>query len=563
MAVRSVIEIDVNDTAFKTFAATFEKYQAALKKLPGSWGDLDKGVQKTGVTFTEMLAVVLAQMEIWKHTGEHVEKIQQQTIKTRDGWRDISKSAKETAATVARTTIEIAKWLGIGSIFTGLVGGVGAFGLDRLAHGAANQYKSASGIGVSTGQANAFRINYGQFLDNPTGVLSAVTAAKSSLEGQANFVRLGISDWQHKGNAELAQEVIEKSAQLYKQSPNIEFLNSRGVTAFLSQEDARRAAGGDLGGARSQFGKDVGALSRSPDVDLKWQTFLNRIDAAGEQIDNVFRVGLSGLGVPLGKLSDQFSHLVDVFFKNAGLEHWIDVIGEGLDKFATEIETGDFDTKVAEFGKAFDDLIHWVGGWLEYLGVKGKSAATGAATALTTTMSPKTQAEYAAGTGPGAHERNAKAMQRYLMASEGLTEAEAAALVGNFDAESELDPLAKNKKSGAFGIGQWLGPRKADLMSGKYGDPNDVMTQLRFVGHELHSTEANTLAQLKAASARGAPGTEMSDIVMNTYERPSDQEKNGSRIRRELTTVRILIDNPAGAAVSASAATGSVATASR
>jgi hypothetical protein len=37
MVTKSVIEIDVLDEKFKAFASVFEKYQEALKKMPGDW----------------------------------------------------------------------------------------------------------------------------------------------------------------------------------------------------------------------------------------------------------------------------------------------------------------------------------------------------------------------------------------------------------------------------------------------------------------------------------------------------------------------------------------------
>jgi hypothetical protein len=37
MAVRSVLEVEVSDDSFQKFKSSFEKYQSAVKELPGQW----------------------------------------------------------------------------------------------------------------------------------------------------------------------------------------------------------------------------------------------------------------------------------------------------------------------------------------------------------------------------------------------------------------------------------------------------------------------------------------------------------------------------------------------
>ncbi len=49
------------------------------------------------------------------------------------------------------------------------------------------------------------------------------------------------------------------------------------------------------------------------------------------------------------------------------------------------------------------------------------------------------------------------------MRQHGYTNVQIAALLGNLEQESRLSPFARNPKSGAFGIMQWLGPRARSL----------------------------------------------------------------------------------------------------
>jgi hypothetical protein len=82
---------------------------------------------------------------------------------------------------------------------------------------------------------------------------------------------------------------------------------------------------------------------------------------------------------------------------------------------------------------------------------------------------------------------------------QGVSDTAAAAILGNLQAESSLDPTAVNKKSGAFGIGQWLGDRKKALFnySSQNGlDPNSLQTQLQYMWKEIQSGQYGSLATM-------------------------------------------------------------------
>src|SRR5664279_4788203 len=46
MANKSVIDIEIQDAAFKEFVALFEKYQSQLGKMPGQWGKVGEQTKK-------------------------------------------------------------------------------------------------------------------------------------------------------------------------------------------------------------------------------------------------------------------------------------------------------------------------------------------------------------------------------------------------------------------------------------------------------------------------------------------------------------------------------------
>lgn len=112
------------------------------------------------------------------------------------------------------------------------------------------------------------------------------------------------------------------------------------------------------------------------------------------------------------------------------------------------------------------------------------------------------------GKSPGANEAY---IRNYLRAS-GLTEEQTRGVMAGIFAESGMNPNAKNPTSGAYGIGQWLGPRKRALMA-KYGPNPTLEQQLAFLVQELKggdwggkSVMRSTTAEDTLSNYIGGPG---------------------------------------------------------
>lgn len=104
---------------------------------------------------------------------------------------------------------------------------------------------------------------------------------------------------------------------------------------------------------------------------------------------------------------------------------------------------------------------------------------------------------------------SAQRAMRYFM-DKGLTDYQAAGLVGNLMRESGMNPEAVNSSSQAYGLAQWLGSRKKALFA-KYGNHPTLDNQLDFIWSELNSTHRNGLKHIKASksaeeAARNAMG---------------------------------------------------------
>jgi lambda family phage tail tape measure protein len=97
-----------------------------------------------------------------------------------------------------------------------------------------------------------------------------------------------------------------------------------------------------------------------------------------------------------------------------------------------------------------------------------------------------------------------------LKSALGLTDAQAAGIVGNLMRESGLNPRVNEggavglpRGVGGYGLAQWTGSRQTDLVrfAGGRGQAGDMATQLRFMVSELMGPEAASLAKLKTAQS--------------------------------------------------------------
>ena len=107
---------------------------------------------------------------------------------------------------------------------------------------------------------------------------------------------------------------------------------------------------------------------------------------------------------------------------------------------------------------------------------------------------------------------NVESAYNYFI-SRGLQDYQAAAIVGNLIAESNVNPTALNS-IGAYGIAQWLGGRKTNLQSKPNYDTLQV--QLDFIWEELSGPYSGVLSSLRASSDIG----QATRIILERYEIP-------------------------------------------
>ena len=110
----------------------------------------------------------------------------------------------------------------------------------------------------------------------------------------------------------------------------------------------------------------------------------------------------------------------------------------------------------------------------------------------------------------------------------GWTPQQAAGMAGSLQQESGLNPAARNKTSGAYGIGQWLGSRVQDFknFSGKDLVGSSLDDQLAFMNFEMtKGKEKSAGDKIRATKTAGDAAYAHSKF----YERPGDAEANNAQ----------------------------------
>lgn len=109
----------------------------------------------------------------------------------------------------------------------------------------------------------------------------------------------------------------------------------------------------------------------------------------------------------------------------------------------------------------------------------------------------------------------------------GWTREQASGIAASFDQESGLSPAARNPKSGAYGVGQWLGSRVADFKkwSGRDLVGSSLDDQLGFFQYEVTKGKEKAAGDALRAAKTAAQAAR---IHSSMYERPSATEANNA-----------------------------------
>ena len=510
MATRSIIDVEVNDEAFRNFHAMFKKYQDAVTRMPGAWGNVDKSTKNATKSFDDLVRASEATAKSTAAIALNQEKLTRSVVSSDRASESLARNTGKIAGNIGAATVSLLKWTGIIGAVGGLLGAGGLWGIERLATSAAGARRDAGGIGVTSGQSEAFELNYRRVTPDPRGLLENVANAKSDYADRWAFNSLGIQDAEHKDAAQLAEEVLRNGRRMFANSDQSQqFAESRGLLKFGSMDmwrNSTKLSDQEMDEAARGYRSDSKSLAVDPAAQKAWTEFNAQLERAGAKIENVFITGLAPLAGPIGKLSDSLSNVIQAFAKSSALKIWLDDLGKGLDHFATYVGSDSFKTDVEDFAnsvrrmaKAIVDGLKWLGlipstsksggsfgsygpqlpfhdpsaPWGAYGPPNPKETRTQQVIRQNITeplgLDHDGQNAWLANNTPDRntvligsdHDARVQKMRLYLK-KEGHSDEDIAAIMGSAEAESGFNPQAFNPAGGgegAQGIFQWRGDR--------------------------------------------------------------------------------------------------------
>ncbi|MES2048852.1 MAG: transglycosylase SLT domain-containing protein [Pseudomonadota bacterium] len=383
---QSVIEIDVRDEAFKEFQASFEKYQQKVKDLPGAWGKVGKSAEdalKKAKKNSEDVADAWANFKI--NTGPFSkirkelrdirvlsdkaatpqERFRVAAIGTSKTFGLIAQSSGKLAANIKNVTLNLLKWASLTSVFSGLLGAGGLFGLDRLARSAGDSRRESQGLGVTPGERSAANINFQKLVDVDT-MLARIQEARTDVTKRWTLSAAGVNpaDIEGKSNADVLKMLIPALKRTYERSGStLQGAEAHGLTQFADISTLTRLKAvqqQEIDVATALYEKDKQALAISDKTQAAWQTFANQLDRAGQKIENVFLNKLASLTGPLTELSDAFAGAVKVFLDSPKIGTWIRGLGVEIQKFTKYLVSDDFSSDVKRFVDSLDTAAGWL-----------------------------------------------------------------------------------------------------------------------------------------------------------------------------------------------------------
>jgi len=316
MATKAVIEIPVDDAAFRKFVDLFNSYTAKLDDQPEKWAEINKEMSGAGdalregaISGRDALALAAAQAEL---IGAHLrDAIKAQTeLGGSRGWAGFTKSGTKAAQSVGKALsgavgASIGEMgAGIAGVAAGALGALGPVGLavgaiaavvggagaalKGLADAAVSRQRSAFSQGITPGQEASFQIDAQQFMG--PGALAAAANAQTNLGNAGPLSLLGIDFSKARGMdaGALAFQMLSGATSAASAS-SLPLENIPAVQAYL-------ALGGNLGDVRNALKMGPGALQQAA---LASAQNAGRFDLNGNAVSQAarFKKGVESAGV--------------------------------------------------------------------------------------------------------------------------------------------------------------------------------------------------------------------------------------------------------------------------
>jgi Transglycosylase SLT domain len=373
MAVKSIIDIDVDDSSFKQFYALFEKYRKAVETAPKSWEKADKAIGGAADTTKDLTAAIAAQTNILTKHVDAYAKMRDNIRSADTAMVGLNRTAKKTFDLITSTTQSLFKW---GSLFLGgataLAGFGGFFGFESLARSQGATRTSAMGLGITPSEYQAANIAY-ERLGGAGDLLNRLALAPGNVGEQAKLsAYFGVSP----GNQNAAQllPMVLQSMQKQLQQPgwasNWQLIGSKMFGDYASPTMLRMLhdmSPEELNKLVQEAQKPTGATSKAQE---RYQDFTMTLERARTEIENNLAGPLSKLAEPLGNVITSFGILSKTLFEDSAFQDGIKNFSQWLIDLSNELKTPEFRDSIRNFMHSVGEVITglarlaaWLASW--------------------------------------------------------------------------------------------------------------------------------------------------------------------------------------------------------
>lgn len=387
MALKSIFDIEIRgDAKFQQFAKVYQQYQAAVEKSPAAWKAATAEIKQTAEEIGAAADARKLLTDMEKKSAALQGQQRQAAEYTAKSWSSIARSTKDVASHIASATGQLLKWTALTSVFSGLLGAGGLFGIERLAGTVGGGRRSALGLGLSYGQQKAFNVNYSR-LGDPGSFLGGVNEALNDASKRSSLYGAGLTENQIAGRdtGQVATALIPALKRLVDQTPDgqlAQVIKARGLEQFGDLQYFKRlksTSGAEVNDVVNAIGRDSSGLALAEKTQKAWQDLDVQLTRAGQKIENVLVNGLTPLAKPLDKLSESFTKAVESLLASPKLKEWMVDLGKGVETFAGYIGSDKFQSDVRALVKGIEDLSEGVVRALRFLHLIPQADSPGAA----------------------------------------------------------------------------------------------------------------------------------------------------------------------------------------
>ena len=477
-----VLELDFDDEKIKALQEIAEKFKVALAVGPGGF-PVPAPAARPPAKKTEEQTGKKPDVSGFDKFMKGLNKEAQGTLKT---FTLINKTLGATTSTLKglfSTTISWGTKIAALSV-------AGPFGYGLMARHVADQYRTAQGMNVTSGQMQAANNVYGTRISNAGNIMQALAAAQNDPMNPhyAGLMSLGINP--QAGVAENMPKLLEGVSNLLQQYKGTgvsqSVLKGYGLDGIIDVATANQVlANSDrLPQLNKQFSEQSNVLDRDMGggTQQKYQDLSAKFEYNADRIGNSFLKALAKLSGPIGKISDNLTASIEKFLNGKNGKALFDTLAGGLQKLGDWLGGENFQSDLKTFADcvkaivtALGQAIKWIAGNVPGVNLSGSGVGPEGANSAYVKFGDKYLGGHMPGANPLTNQYTGEYFKEEDVSSKYQMPDALKSNVQNFvdiandtyklpkglmgaiaQKESSWNPLALNKASGAAGLFQFI-----------------------------------------------------------------------------------------------------------